>query len=54
MLTILHTIGQYVSPNPANNPDATDFVVDADDFKIVYVAPMKALASEIPEKEDKR
>ncbi|KAK8060407.1 Sec63 Brl domain-containing protein [Apiospora saccharicola] len=54
MLTILQTISQYVTPNPIENNEATDFAVDADAFKIVYVAPMKALAAEITEKLGKR
>ncbi|KAI2618848.1 Sec63-domain-containing protein [Hypoxylon sp. NC1633] len=54
MLTILQTIGQYVTPNPAENTEATDFGVDTQDFKIVYVAPMKALAAEITDKLGKR
>ncbi|KAK0391137.1 hypothetical protein NLU13_0639 [Sarocladium strictum] len=54
MLTILHTIGQNTVPNPIENPDATEFAVSTDDFKIVYVAPMKALAAEITEKFSKR
>ncbi|KAI6783389.1 putative helicase-like protein [Emericellopsis cladophorae] len=54
MLTILHTIGQHVTPNPIENPSAMEFGVDADNFKIVYVAPMKALAAEITEKLGKR
>jgi len=54
MLTILHAIGLNVSPNPAEQPDADNFVVNTDDFKIVYVAPMKALAAEITEKLGRR
>ncbi|KAH9428370.1 hypothetical protein MCOR02_010924 [Pyricularia oryzae] len=54
MLTILHAIGQYVTPNPLQNTTATDFAVHTEDFKIVYVAPMKALAAEITEKLGKR
>ncbi|KAG5950888.1 hypothetical protein E4U53_004221 [Claviceps sorghi] len=54
MLTILHTIGQHVHPNPLESPGATEFAVDVDDFKIVYVAPMKALAAEVTEKLGKR
>jgi antiviral helicase SLH1 len=50
MLTILHAIRQNITPNPAENPEASDFVVNLDDFKIVYVAPMKALAAEITQK----
>ncbi|KAI1151980.1 Sec63 Brl domain-containing protein [Nemania diffusa] len=54
MLTILQTIGQYLTPNPIENTVATDFAVDLEDFKIVYVAPMKALAAEITDKLGKR
>ncbi|KAI1074958.1 Sec63-domain-containing protein [Whalleya microplaca] len=54
MLTILQTISQYVTPNPIENIEATDFAVDVGGFKIVYVAPMKALAAEITEKLGKR
>ncbi|PFH61042.1 hypothetical protein XA68_18359 [Ophiocordyceps unilateralis] len=54
MLTILHTVGQHASPSPVEDPQATGFVVDIGDFKIVYVAPMKALAAEITEKLGKR
>ncbi|KAF7561752.1 hypothetical protein G7046_g2363 [Stylonectria norvegica] len=54
MLTILHTIGQNVSPSPFDDPTATQFAVNTDDFKIVYVAPMKALAAEITDKLGKR
>ncbi|EAQ88122.1 hypothetical protein CHGG_04741 [Chaetomium globosum CBS 148.51] len=54
MLTILHTIGQYLTPSPFENHSATDFAVQAEEFKIVYVAPMKALAAEITGKLSKR
>jgi antiviral helicase SLH1 len=54
MLTVLHTIGQHVVPNPMEDHEATEFAVNVDDFKIVYVAPMKALAAEITEKLGKR
>lgn len=54
MLTILHTVRQYLTPDPFEDHTATDFAVDADDFKVVYVAPMKALAAEITEKFNKR
>lgn len=54
MLTILQTIGHYCTPNPIEDNAATDFAVDLEDFKIVYVAPMKALAAEITEKLGKR
>lgn len=54
MLTILHTIGQYATPNPIENVQANDFALETEDFKVVYVAPMKALAAEITEKLSKR
>ena len=54
MLTVLQCIGQYITPNPAENLDATEFSIELQDFKIVYVAPMKALAAEITEKLGKR
>jgi len=50
MLTILHAISQNITPNPAEQPEASDFVVNLEEFKIVYVAPMKALAAEITQK----
>ena len=54
MLTILNAIGHNTVPNPQEQPDATDFIVNTKDFKIVYVAPMKALAAEVTEKLGKR
>ena len=54
MLTILNTITKYVIPNPMEEPSAVNFSVLADDFKIIYVAPMKALAAEVTDKLGKR
>ncbi|KAH7340050.1 Sec63 Brl domain-containing protein [Pyrenochaeta sp. MPI-SDFR-AT-0127] len=54
MLTILNTVAKNVIPNPSEESDATDFTVMTEDFKIIYVAPMKALASEVTEKLGKR
>lgn len=54
MLTILNTVAKNIVPNPIEFPDATEFAVRAEDFKIVYVAPMKALAAEVTEKLGKR
>lgn len=54
MLTILNTIGRYTIPSPLEEPDASDYVVQTEEFKIVYVAPMKALAAEVTEKLGKR
>ena len=50
MLAILNTIAKNINPSPIDEPDAADFVVHTQDFKIVYVAPMKALAAEVTEK----
>ncbi|GAB7349890.1 hypothetical protein MBLNU459_g0582t1 [Dothideomycetes sp. NU459] len=54
MLTILNTVAKNITPNPLEYPDAKDFAVRTEDFKIVYVAPMKALAAEITEKLGRR
>lgn len=54
MLTILNTVAKNVQPSPTEDPEAYDFAVHTDDFKIVYVAPMKALAAEITDKLGKR
>ncbi|KAH3916623.1 hypothetical protein HBI56_048130 [Parastagonospora nodorum] len=54
MLTILNTVAKNVVPNPIEHPEATDFTVMTEDFKIIYVAPMKALAAEVTEKLGKR
>lgn len=54
MLTILNTVAKNIIPNPIEEPGATDFTVLAEDFKIIYVAPMKALAAEVTEKLGKR
>lgn len=49
MLAILNAISHNIFPNPMEEPDASDFVINTDDFKIVYVAPMKALAADYRE-----
>ena len=54
MLTILNTVAKNTVPNPMDDPSAKDFAVRTADFKIVYVAPMKALAAEITAKLGKR
>ncbi|KAI8322612.1 Sec63-domain-containing protein, partial [Martensiomyces pterosporus] len=59
LLTILRTIAHYCSPAPSELdwPDESqrpEFVVAKSDFKIVYVAPMKALAAEVVEKYQSR
>ncbi|KAH9045206.1 Sec63-domain-containing protein, partial [Lactarius pseudohatsudake] len=49
MLTILRVLGQHRS-----HPNTLPASIRRDDFKIIYVAPMKALASEIVRKFAKR
>ncbi|CAK9441616.1 uncharacterized protein LODBEIA_P54840 [Lodderomyces beijingensis] len=53
LLTILHTIHQFVTETVGEDGDvAVD--IDYDEFKIIYVAPLKALAAEIVEKYAKK
>ena len=54
MLAILNTIAKNTTPSLAEAPDAVDFAIRTEDFKIVYIAPMKALAAEITGKLGKR
>ncbi|KAF9469005.1 Sec63 Brl domain-containing protein [Collybia nuda] len=52
MLTILRVIAQHRSTTDPNAPIHS--TINRDSFKIIYVAPMKALASEIVRKLSKR
>ncbi|CEH19355.1 sec63-domain-containing protein [Ceraceosorus bombacis] len=52
MLTVLRTISQYADETKARGNLHQQ--IRKDDFKIIYVAPMKALASEIVRKFSKR
>ncbi|KAI9305339.1 Sec63 Brl domain-containing protein [Cunninghamella echinulata] len=54
MLTVLRCISQFCNPPPVKNTTDINFTIAKDDFKIVYVAPMKALAAEVVEKMGKR
>ena len=54
MLAILNAISHNITPSPVGKPDALEFFVNSEDFKIIYVAPMKALAAEITEKLGRR
>jgi len=54
MLTILRTLAKNIVPDPTESSHITDFTVLSQDFKIIYVAPMKALAAEVTEKLSKR
>ncbi|KAJ1667675.1 activating signal cointegrator 1 complex subunit 3 [Coemansia sp. RSA 1813] len=60
LLTILRTISQYCSPHPGDLDGLDDvsakpeLTVAKSEFKIVYIAPMKALAAEVVEKYQSR
>ena len=54
MLAILNAIGHHLTPSPMDEPSASDFIVNSEEFKVIYVAPMKALAAEITEKLGRR
>ncbi|KGK39094.1 hypothetical protein JL09_g1713 [Pichia kudriavzevii] len=54
LLTVLHTIKQFISENENPGEESVNIDIDFDEFKIVYVAPLKALASEIVEKFTKK
>ncbi|KAI9505837.1 Sec63 Brl domain-containing protein [Coemansia spiralis] len=60
LLTILRTISQYCSPEPktmgywGSASDKPKITVAKSEFKIVYIAPMKALAAEVVEKYQSR
>ncbi|TIB72226.1 Sec63-domain-containing protein [Wallemia mellicola] len=59
MLTILRVVSQFADENkltngPGKGKGSSSFGVRLDDFKIIYVAPMKALAAEITAKLSKR
>ncbi|KAJ1733569.1 activating signal cointegrator 1 complex subunit 3 [Coemansia biformis] len=59
LLTILRTIAQFCTPSPAeldwaDKSRKPELTVAKSEFKIVYVAPMKALAAEVVEKYQSR
>lgn len=54
MLTVLRCLSQFCSPPPVKGDTDVNLTIAKDDFKIVYVAPMKALAAEVVEKMGKR
>ncbi|RCH92282.1 hypothetical protein CU097_011673 [Rhizopus azygosporus] len=54
MLTVLRCLSQHCHPPPRKGTTEIDFKIAVNEFKIVYVAPMKALAAEIVEKMQKR
>lgn len=51
-MAILRVMDHYTQTGPSTHPSG--FSVDRDAFKIIYVAPMKALAAEITRKFGKR
>lgn len=55
ILAILNTVKQYANMEDFNQLISTDKIdIDLDGFKIIYVAPLKALAAEIVAKFNKR
>lgn len=52
IMSILRVLAQHVKPGKSTHPSG--FTIDKDAFKIIYVAPMKALAAEITRKFGKR
>ncbi|KAF8812579.1 Sec63-domain-containing protein [Phlegmacium glaucopus] len=54
MLAILRVIDQHRSSTPASSTVHIRQTINLDTFKVIYVAPMKALASEIVRKLGKR
>ncbi|CAI8501087.1 unnamed protein product [Hanseniaspora opuntiae] len=58
ILTILNTIKQYSNYDDLSdlrlNEENEKIVIDLDAFKVIYVAPLKALAAEIVDKFNKR
>ncbi|VEU23061.1 DEKNAAC104164 [Brettanomyces naardenensis] len=53
LLTILHTISQFVTEMPSGS-ESVQVDIDYEEFKIIYVAPLKALAAEIVDKFSKK
>lgn len=53
LLAILHAINQFVTETVGEDGDIT-VDIDYDEFKIIYVAPLKALAAEIVDKFSKK
>ncbi|BEI88967.1 uncharacterized protein CcaverHIS019_0203290 [Cutaneotrichosporon cavernicola] len=54
IMSILRVLMAHVRPQRAGNHHPSGFNIDRDAFKIIYVAPMKALAAEITRKFGKR
>ncbi|CAG8668801.1 8138_t:CDS:10, partial [Racocetra persica] len=54
MLAILRILYQYCDPNPSTISENQKFTIRKNEFKVVYIAPMKALVAEIVKKLGKR
>ncbi|RIB18575.1 Sec63 Brl domain-containing protein [Gigaspora rosea] len=54
MLTILRILYQYCDPKPSITSENQKLTIRKNEFKVVYVAPMKALVTEIVKKLGKR
>jgi antiviral helicase SLH1 len=51
-MSIIRVLTLHLRPGPSTHPSG--FNIDRDGFKVIYVAPMKALAAEITRKFGKR
>jgi antiviral helicase SLH1 len=51
-MAIIRVLSLHLKPGPSTHPSG--FNIDRDSFKVIYVAPMKALAAEITRKFGKR
>ncbi|KAJ3846706.1 Sec63 Brl domain-containing protein [Lentinula lateritia] len=47
LLTILSELAKHHSPPPDSDPSTTPFTPSSTEFKIIYIAPMKALVQEM-------
>jgi antiviral helicase SLH1 len=52
LMSIIRVLQHHVRSTPSTHPSGFD--IDRDAFKVIYVAPMKALAAEITRKFGKR
>jgi len=52
LMAIIRVLTLHLKPGPSTHPSG--FNIDRDTFKVIYVAPMKALAAEITRKFGKK
>ncbi|EMR09600.1 hypothetical protein PNEG_02184 [Pneumocystis murina B123] len=50
ILAIMRVISQFSDPSPYKEPKSKNFKINKSEFKVIYISPMKALASEIVKK----